>query len=59
MYNFSGGIKLKDKRFIVPVEDEMHEDVTAHVNKNGLDSVAAYIRMLIRADLEREKAVTK
>lgn len=50
---------MKDKRFIVPVEDKMHEDVTALVEKKGLDSIAAYIRMLVRKDLERENLIEK
>jgi len=43
---------LKDMRFVVPIDEKMHEDVTELVEKKGLDSIAAYIRMLIRQDME-------
>ena len=55
----SGGLQLKDMRFVVPVDGKMHEEVTALVDKKGLDSIAAYIRMLVRKDLEREKRINE
>lgn len=48
---------MKGKRFIIPVEDKMHEDVVSNVREKGLDSVAAYIRMLIRADLNLDNRI--
>ena len=46
---------MKSKRIVVPMEEKDHKEVVAHVKKKGLDSVAAYIRMLIRADMIGEK----
>ena len=45
---------MKSKRIVVPMTEKDHEDVVAHVEKKGLDSVAAYIRMLIRYDMQGE-----
>lgn len=45
---------MKSKRIVVPMTEKDREEVLARVKKRGLDSVAAYIRMLIRDDMKRE-----
>ena len=42
---------MKSKRIVVPMTEKDHDEVVAHVKKKGLDSVASYIRMLIRDDI--------
>lgn len=46
---------VKSKRITVPVDEKEHAEVAAHVEKKGFDSVAAYIRMLVRDDMRAEK----
>lgn len=46
---------MKSKRIVVPMTEKDHDEVVAHVKKKGLDSVAAYIRMLVRQDMQGEK----
>ena len=46
---------MKDKRIVVPIEEDHHFEIITYVKKCGFDSVAAYIRMLIRQDMEGEK----
>jgi len=47
---------MKSVRIVIPIEEKMREDITKHVLKKGFDSMAAYIRMLIRDDLYGEKS---
>ena len=42
---------MKTKRIVVPVEDDHHAEILAYVKKKGFDSVAAYIRWLLRQDM--------
>ena len=44
---------MKSKMIAVPMTEDMHNKVVAHVKEKGFDSVAAYVRMLIRDDLNR------
>ena len=46
---------MKSKRIVVPVTEKDHAEIIAHVKKCGFDSVAAYIRMLVRQDIEGQK----
>ncbi len=50
---------MTSKPIVVSVTPKVHEDLVAHVKKKGFNSVAAYIRILIRADLDLEKARKK
>lgn len=43
---------MKSKRIVVPIEENDHPKILAYVKKKGFDSVAAYIRWLIRQDME-------
>jgi len=42
---------MKDSRIVIPVEEKEHADIKIHSEKKGFDSVAAYIRWLIRQDI--------
>lgn len=44
---------MKSKMMVVPMTEKTYKEVVAHVKKKGFDSVAAYIRMLIRDDINR------
>ena len=44
---------MKSKRIVVPMTEKDHDEVVAFVKKKGFDSVAAYVRMLIRVDINR------
>ena len=46
---------MKSKRIVVPVEESHHAKILAHVKEKGFDSVAAYIRMLMRQDMDQKK----
>lgn len=43
---------MKSKRIVVPMTEKDHDEVVAYVKKKGFDSVASYIRMLIRDDMK-------
>jgi len=45
---------MKSKRIVVPMTEKDHDEVVAHVKKKGFDSVAAYMRMLVRVDMGRD-----
>lgn len=45
---------MKSRRIVVPVEEDHHTEILVYVKKMGFDSVAAYIRMLIRQDMKGE-----
>ena len=44
---------MKSKRIVVPMTEKDHDEVVAFVKKKGFDSVASYIRMLVRVDINR------
>lgn len=50
---------MKSKRITVPVTEKDHDEVVAHVKKKGLDSVSAYVRTLIRDDMDRQKELDR
>lgn len=45
---------MKTKRLVAPVSEKYHNKVVAHVEEREFDSVAAYIRWLIRQDMRTE-----
>lgn len=45
---------MKSKKIVVPVEKSHHAKILAYVKKMEFDSMAAYIRILIRQDMKRE-----
>jgi len=49
---------MKSKRIVVPMTEKDHDEVVAHVKKKGFDSVAAYMRMLVRQDM-KEKVLSR
>ncbi len=46
---------MKSKKIVIPLEEDHHAEILAYVKKMRFDSVAAYIRMLIRQDMGQKE----
>jgi hypothetical protein len=46
---------MKDRRIVVPVTEQEHDQVKEQAKKKGLDGIASYIRMLFRRDISGTK----